>query len=299
MRDGNEGGRERVRHGRGYTSSPMYFRSALRGFTLIEVLVVIAIISLLIAILLPSLRSARDAARTTKCLSNQRQLVIGWTFYANDYRDRVMPLAYWSSAQMAGSDPIYWWGVLDSASNSVDFSRGFLAPYLDSALALNSAFECPAQPWGTYTAQPAGFSAKPTSTYGYNGYYFSPAMTPGWGPEISFRPWQRLFSVKNPSNVFVFADTLISLWGSPRNVALLDPPQLFSSEDGWVPNASPTTSFRHSGHSAATVRADASANVNPAQPEWLSDRRNFIGSVGNTNDLHYVPDAEEWFAASR
>jgi prepilin-type N-terminal cleavage/methylation domain-containing protein len=53
------------------------------GFTLIELLVVIAIIALLVGILLPSLASARDAARTTVCASNLRQMVIGSAAYSN------------------------------------------------------------------------------------------------------------------------------------------------------------------------------------------------------------------------
>ena len=55
------------------------------GFTLIELLVVISIIALLIAILLPTLESARDAARKSVCLSNLRQVGIGLHVYATDH----------------------------------------------------------------------------------------------------------------------------------------------------------------------------------------------------------------------
>jgi prepilin-type N-terminal cleavage/methylation domain-containing protein/prepilin-type processing-associated H-X9-DG protein len=62
-----------------------------KAFTLIELLVVIAIVALLIAILLPALGAARAAARSTLCLANQRQLVIGWSVYADDNKDVMVP----------------------------------------------------------------------------------------------------------------------------------------------------------------------------------------------------------------
>lgn len=63
-----------------------------RGFTLIEVLVVISIIALLISILLPSLRGARDSARTTQCLANQHSLGHAYVLYINDYKE-LLPCA--------------------------------------------------------------------------------------------------------------------------------------------------------------------------------------------------------------
>jgi len=54
------------------------------AFTLIELLTVVAIISLLVAILLPSLRHARSAAKRAACQSNLRQLAIAWTAYLDD-----------------------------------------------------------------------------------------------------------------------------------------------------------------------------------------------------------------------
>ncbi|GAB4464141.1 MAG: hypothetical protein OHK0029_33770 [Armatimonadaceae bacterium] len=63
------------------------------AFTLIELLVVIAIIAILAAILFPVFAQAREKARQTSCLSNQKQTALGIIMYTQDYDERY-PLAY-------------------------------------------------------------------------------------------------------------------------------------------------------------------------------------------------------------
>jgi prepilin-type N-terminal cleavage/methylation domain-containing protein/prepilin-type processing-associated H-X9-DG protein len=60
-----------------------------RGFTLIEVLVVVAIIALLVAILLPSLNRAREQAKTTVCSTQIRQLMAASLMYTNVFAGRL------------------------------------------------------------------------------------------------------------------------------------------------------------------------------------------------------------------
>ncbi len=62
-----------------------------KGFTLIELLVVISIIALLISILLPALRKARESGKVLQCLSNCRSIAAAMHFYTEDYDGYFCP----------------------------------------------------------------------------------------------------------------------------------------------------------------------------------------------------------------
>jgi prepilin-type N-terminal cleavage/methylation domain-containing protein/prepilin-type processing-associated H-X9-DG protein len=66
-------------------------RPLRRAFTLVELLVVISIIAILASLLMPSLKSARDRARSTACLSNLRQIGYALQLYVNENEGRVPP----------------------------------------------------------------------------------------------------------------------------------------------------------------------------------------------------------------
>ncbi len=94
--------------GSGLTTVPA--ASTLRGscprrdrvpgaFTLIELLVVISIVALLIALLLPAMGQARDAARAMECLANLRSMGMGLRSYADDWEEAyVMHAPQWPNA---------------------------------------------------------------------------------------------------------------------------------------------------------------------------------------------------------
>ncbi len=97
----------------------------VKGFTLIELLVVIAVIALLMALLVPVLRSAREQAQRAVCLSNLRQLTLAWVVYAEDHDGKIVRGSAFSRTQAFRLDLRGWLG------------RAFLHPESRSAVIQN------------------------------------------------------------------------------------------------------------------------------------------------------------------
>ena len=78
------------------------------GFTLIEILVVVAIIALLIAILLPSLKNAKEMARATVCATHMRQIFDATLMYSQGNKDRLPYFGGWWSFALGNSEQQWW-----------------------------------------------------------------------------------------------------------------------------------------------------------------------------------------------
>jgi prepilin-type N-terminal cleavage/methylation domain-containing protein len=125
----------------GLTKPARHQKSALRGFTLVELLVVIGIIAILIAILLPVLARARENANRAVCLSNLRQLGAMMVMYCNDNQGCFPAPADYIRAtgtqyQEMNEDWVWW-------QQDRDVNQSPIALYLGTGAQLKRILRCP------------------------------------------------------------------------------------------------------------------------------------------------------------
>ena len=108
-----------------------------KGFTLIELLVVIAIIAILAAILFPVFAQAKAKAKQAACMSNMRQVGIGFGLYLSDNDDRLPDRRDLKSSLPGGYRPWTTWPPSDPRA-------GWAAVVLEPYLKNKQMLECPA-----------------------------------------------------------------------------------------------------------------------------------------------------------
>ena len=199
-----------------------------RGFTLVELLVVIGIIALLISILLPTLSKARNAAKSTACLSNLRQMGQGFAIYTAENKGRLLEYIWFTSADPDIAWNSYWIGILNSykVKNGAIICPATTDPIPYNA---NKGFGSAFNQWsGQFqTVGTAVLHDKATwrvGSYGFNRYT---TANGGWGPNVAVAS-----RLKPSQDIPLFMDAtwvdFHPLYGSPT-AQPIPPPDLTGS----------------------------------------------------------------------
>lgn len=175
-----------------------------------------SIVALLIGLLLPTLGSARASARSTLCMTGQKQITTALLNYTGEHDGELMHYA------RRDEDGVQWWFGYERAGpgrgrdRPLDAARGPLAHYLGDDI--DAALAC-----ADFPADDAGFVAKfdkRSAHFGYNGGLV-------WPFPIGRSP-RTIDEVGSPSGVFAFADAVHQDFGNnafyePHSVAYRRP----------------------------------------------------------------------------
>jgi prepilin-type N-terminal cleavage/methylation domain-containing protein/prepilin-type processing-associated H-X9-DG protein len=229
-----------------------------RGFTLVELLVVVAVIGVLVGTLLPALAGARAESRRGAGASNIRQLQLANAAYAGEHDGRCLPAAIdlLPRANVRERENTHrWHGTRERPSGPFDPAGGSITPYLDGGDASRAVRACPAfaPRLEALEASGEGFEA------GCGGYGYNAAFVGAQRDRDDQGRWQlrtrrgaitgddagaRVTRFRRPDATVAFADA--AYWGGAGllEYAFVEPP-------AWphLPQFSPepTVHFRHRG----------------------------------------------------
>ena len=170
--------------------APFHIRRRSPGFTLIELLVVISIVALLIAMLMPAIKRAREVARQVQCASSLRQLYVGTAAFI-DENDQLLPDAY----------PTLNSWLFKVVMEIMNIERN-----------VETAFWCPSE---DQLSLAVAWDEPSTRSYGMN----------DWGSSNSLRLCGVVLDeIHDPSQVYLYTDTTrrylgggVDAWSSPTH----------------------------------------------------------------------------------
>ncbi len=284
-------------------------KSCRLGFTLLELLIVIAIIALLAALLLPALSRARSQARAVECASNLRQLFLAVTMYAAEHDGRNVPAADdMFDFMLPGAPPDHaggykrWHGVRETPNQNSVFvpEKGPLADYLmDSRVKTCPEFF----EYSQHSDQPNVFEAG-TGGYGYNMAYIGSTLAITNDLVSAARNGFLDSSIRHPAQTVLFADAAMPQNGYLIEYSFVEPPHFVSADEPRGAAAwgyqSPSMHFRHYGR-ANVLWADG--HITSEKWEWAPETniygarnsRWMVGWFGPTDNRHFDHGTKEGY----
>jgi prepilin-type N-terminal cleavage/methylation domain-containing protein/prepilin-type processing-associated H-X9-DG protein len=183
------------------------------GFTLLELLVTVAVIALLAAILLPVLNRARMSGHSVFCGNNQRQLMLAALGYSGDFGDRLPYNMGEDEIRRALARRWYWnwtssvmsWELDADNTNTVLLTEGGIGPYTGGAARI---YRCPSDSVVSDLQAKAGWRSRVRS-YSMNAMVGNAGQYTRGGTNVNNPGYQQFFllqQIPQPSDIFVFIE---------------------------------------------------------------------------------------------